>query len=104
VVVRPDSFGAPITAEHLDDFLDSMQTLAGLLERDLIDIETVEEWYGVLISKAARHPDVLAHIRKAQREENDTDLFSGLEEMAKAISKVRPPKPTTPTIRQSPAR
>ncbi len=91
----------PFTPEDLGDYLDALESLASWWGRGLIDLDSIDEWYGDLISRTAKHADVRAYILEQQRE--NPDFYSGFEDLAKRLAKSYPPKRSdTPAIQQPP--
>jgi hypothetical protein len=94
-LLRPDG---PATPESLGDFLDTFESLAALWQRNLVDIESVDEWFGDLIERAAAHPEIRAYIREQQRE--DPDFYTAFQDMAEKIAKLNPvSRSSRPTFR-----
>ncbi len=54
--------------------LDTFESLAALWQRNLVDIESVDEWFGDLIERAAAHPEIRAYIREQQRRRIPTSI------------------------------
>jgi hypothetical protein len=86
----------PFTEEELSDYLDALESLADWWGQKQMDIESIDIWFGDVIHRTARHPEVRAYIRQQQIE--DTDFYSGFEDLAKAL----PTRPTAPTLRRAP--
>src|SRR4029453_14605294 len=59
--------------------LDTFESLAALWERNLVDIKSIDEWFGDLIQRAAAHPEIRAYIREQQKE--DPDFYTAFQDM-----------------------
>jgi len=91
----------PATPESLGDFLDTMESLASLLDRKLVDIDDIDEWFGDLIARTAQHPEVRAYIREQQKD--NAAFYTGFESMSEQILKLNPPPRPPPTIKAAPS-
>jgi len=83
-LLRPDG---PATPESLGDFLDTFESLAALWQRNLVDIESIDEWFGDLIERAAAHPEIRTYIRAA---EGGSQLLHGLPRHGREDRQVEP--------------
>ena len=79
-----------ITADSLGDYLDTMDSLASLLARNLVDLESVNEWFGDLIERTAANSEVRTYICESQLQ--DPSYYTGFEKMAQAIARLNPPR------------
>jgi len=77
-----------ISADSLGDYLDTMDSLASLLARHLVDLESVNEWFGDLIERTAANFEVRAYIRESQLQ--DLSYYTGFEKMAQEIARLNP--------------
>jgi len=77
-----------ITSDSLGDYLDTMDSLASLLARNLVDLQSVNEWFGDLIERTAANPEVRAYIRESQLQ--DPSYYTGFEKMAQEIARLNP--------------
>ena len=81
---------ASINADSLGDYLDTMDSLASLLARNLVDLQSVNEWFGDLIERTAGNSEVRAYIRESQLQ--DPSYYTGFEKMAQDIVRLNPPR------------
>jgi hypothetical protein len=99
-LLQPDG---PATPESLGDFLDTFESLAALWERNLVDIKSIDEWFGDLIQRAAAHPEIRAYIREQQKE--NPDFYTAFQDMAENVAKLNPvSRSSRPSLRAPPSR
>ncbi len=84
----------PFTEEDLADYLDALESLADWWNLDQIDLESIDIWFGDVIRRTARHPEIRTYIRKQQRE--DPDFYSGFDGLLEAL----PKRPAASTLRR----
>ena len=83
----------PFTPEDLGDYLDALESLADWWGLKQIDMDSIDVWFGDIIRRTSRHPEVRAYIREQQGE--DEDYYSGFGDLVKAL----PKRPSSPTIK-----
>ncbi len=99
-LLRPDG---PATPESLGDFLDTFESLAALWERNLVDIKSIDEWFGDLIQRAAAHPEIRAYLGEQQNE--DPDFYTAFQDMAEKVAKLNPvSRSSRPSFKAPPSR
>ncbi len=90
----------PVTPEELGDYLDTLESLAAMRDQGLIDLDTVGDWFGDIISRTYRNAEVLAFMR--QQQDQDPEAYTGFEDLAKHLPPRAPPKRSAaPEIKQA---
>jgi hypothetical protein len=71
--------------------------------QSLVTIESIDEWFGDLIERAAAHPEIRTYIREQQKE--DPDFYMAFQDMAEKIAKLNPvSRSSRPSLRAPPSR
>jgi hypothetical protein len=76
--------GGTFTENELSDYLDTLEVLAFHFERKLVDLDSIDDWYGETIDTTYRNDEVQAYIRKQQKD--GPDYWNGFMELGKRLS------------------
>lgn len=87
----------PVTPEELGDYIDTLESLAAMRDQGQVDLDTVNDWFGDIIGRTYRNAEVLAFMR--QQQDEDPDVYTGFEDLAKELPAPTPPKRPKPEIK-----